>query len=107
MIPIDRFNLDLAQVKFLCDDEYSAEIFYVEETRKVSKTNVFSINSEKYECPVDLREKKIQVRFDRTRRDQFIVYFNDKRMGKASLLDVVHNAQQVRFNSSSNQGSSS
>ena len=99
MVPIDRFNLDLNQVIFLSDDEYSKEVFFMEENRKVSKTNVFSINSKKYECPVDLREKTVQVRFDRTRRDCFIVYFDEKRMGEASVLDVIHNADKVRFNS--------
>jgi len=94
MIPIDRFNLDLDRITFLIDDEYSEEIFFVEETRKVSKTNVFSINSQKYECPVDLREKKVQVRYDRTRRNKFTVYFNEQRMGEASLLDLHFNAHQ-------------
>ena len=98
MVPIDRFNLDLNRIKFLCDDEYSEEIFFVEQTRKVSKTNVFSINSQKYECPVDLREQKIQVRFDRTRRERFIVYFADKRMGEAILLDLHHNSRAIRKN---------
>ncbi|MES9858867.1 MAG: DDE-type integrase/transposase/recombinase, partial [Sedimenticola sp.] len=62
MIPIDRFNLDHARVHFLTDDEYTAEVFFVEVDRKVGKTNVFSINNQKYECPVDLRQKTIQVR---------------------------------------------
>ncbi len=92
MVPIDRFNLDHARIKFLTDDEYTEEVFFIEETRCVSKTNVFSINSQKYECPVDLREKKIQVRYDRSRRNRFVVYFNDKRMGEASLLDLHFNA---------------
>lgn len=94
MVPIDRFNLDLGRVRFLSDDQYSQEIFFVEETRKVSKTNVFSINSQQYECPVDLREKKIQVRFDRSRRNRFIVYFSDKRMGEATLLNLHYNAHK-------------
>lgn len=94
MIPIDRFNLDRDRIKFLTDDEFTEEVFFMEETRKVSKTNVFSINSQKYECPVDLREKKIQVRYSRTRRNRFIVYFADKRMGEASLLDLHYNASQ-------------
>lgn len=42
------------------------------------------------------RRKKIQVRYDRARRDKFIVYFNDKRMGQASLLDLYFNARQNR-----------
>ncbi len=88
MIPIDRFNLDHTRIKFLTNDEYSEDVFFIEEDRKVSKTNVFSINSQKYECPVDLREKKIHVRYDRTKRDRFIVYFADKRMGEATLLDL-------------------
>lgn len=94
MVPIDRFNLDHNRIQFLTDDEYTEEIFFIEENRKVSKTNVFSINSQKYECPVDLRDKKIQVRYDRTRRNRFIVYFDDKRMGEAALLDLHYNANQ-------------
>jgi putative transposase len=94
MIPLDRFNLDHNRITFLTDDEYTEEVFFIEEPRKVSKTNLFSINSQKYECPVDLREKTIQVRYNRTRRDRFIVYFGDQRMGEASLLDLHFNARQ-------------
>jgi hypothetical protein len=93
MPPIDRFNLDRNRVKFLTDDAYSAEVFFVEENRKVGKTNVFSINSQRYECPVDLREKAIQVRYDRMRRDRFIVYFAGQRMGEATVLDLHANAR--------------
>jgi len=96
MIPIDRFSLDNQRIKFLTDDEYSEEIFFTEEDRSVGKTNVFSINSQKYECPVDLREKRIQVRFDRNRRTRFVVYFSGKRMGEASLLNLHQNADQIR-----------
>lgn len=96
MIPIDRFNLDLDRVEFLTDDEFSEEIFFVEQQRKVSKTNVFSINAEKYECPVDLREKRVQVRYDRQRRDRFVVYFDGKRMGDATRLNLQHNALITR-----------
>ena len=99
MVPIDRFNLDHSRIHFLCDDEFTGEVFFIEETRKVSKTNVFSINSQKYECPVDLREKAIQVRYDRSRRNHFIVFFNDQRMGEASLLDLHYNANAYRKSS--------
>ena len=95
MVPVDRFNLDSSRIRFLTDDQYTEEVFFIEQDRKVSKTNVFSINSQKYECPVDLREKTIQVRFDRSRRDRFIVYFKDKRMGEANLLDLHFNARQT------------
>jgi hypothetical protein len=93
MAPIDRFNLDRDRVKFLADDAYSAEVFFIEESRKVGKTNVFSLNGLRHECPVDLREKSIQVRYDRMRRDQFIVYFDGQRMGEALVLDLHANAR--------------
>lgn len=96
MIPLDRFALDLDRVKFLTDDKYSREVFFREETRKVSKTNVFSINSQRYECPVDLRDKRVQVRFDRNRCDCFIVYFDNNRMGEARLLNCHVNAKLIR-----------
>jgi putative transposase len=98
MIPLDRFNLDRNRVRFLTDDAYSAEVFFVEENRKVSKTNVFSINSQRYECPVDLREKSIQVRYDRQQRDRFVVYFDGKRMGDANVLDLHANARARQQN---------
>jgi len=93
MAPVDRFNLDRNRVKFLTDDVYSAEVFFIEESRKVSKTNVFSINGQRHECPVDLREKTVQVRYDRQRRDRFIVYFDGLRMGEAAALDQHANAR--------------
>jgi putative transposase len=86
--------ISIIGITFLYDDETTEEIFFIEENRKVSKTNVFSINSQKYECPVDLRNKTIQVRYNRSSRDKFIVYFKDKRMGEASKLDLHFNAQQ-------------
>lgn len=94
MVPINRFNLDAARIHFLTDDEYSEEVFFVEETRKVSKTNVFSIHSQKYECPVDLREKTVQVRYDRMRKNKLIIFFADKRMGEATLLNLTWNAHR-------------
>jgi putative transposase len=96
MVPVDRFNLDRKRVQFLSDDAFSREVFFVEEERKVGKTNVFSINSQRYECPVDLREKIIQVRYDRLQRDCFIVYFAGQRMGEAQVLDLHANAKQLR-----------
>jgi hypothetical protein len=93
MAPIDRFNLDRNRIHFLTDDAFSAEVFFVEQTRKVSKTNVFSIHSQRYECPVDLRDKTIQVRFERMRCDHFVVYFANQRMGEATPLDLHANAR--------------
>lgn len=96
MIPLDRFALDLKRIRFLTDDEFSEEIFFIEQDRKVSKTNVFSLLSRQFECPVDLREKRIQVRYDRQRQHRFIVYFKNQRMGEATPLDLQHNAMMKR-----------
>lgn len=96
MVPVDRFNLDRKRVQFLTDDAFSREVFFIEEDRKVGKTNVFSINSQRYECPVDLREKIVQIRYDRLARDCFIVYFSGQRMGEAQVLDLHANARQIR-----------
>lgn len=92
MKPLDRFVLDHSRIHFLTDDEFTEEVFMVEVTRKVSKTNLFCINSQKWECPVDLRDKSVQVRYDRNNKKQFIVYFKDKRMGEASPLNLIYNA---------------
>lgn len=94
MVPIDRFNLDQSRIRFLTNDQYHDEVFFVEEDRKVNKTNVFSIQSQRYECPMDLREKSIQVRFDRNKKDRFIVYFAGKRMGEATRLNLCFNSQR-------------
>jgi len=94
MKPLDRFNLDHDRISFLANDAFTEEVFFVEEERRVSKVNVFSINNQKFECPVDLRNKTIQVRYNRRQRDCFIVYFNDQRMGEATPLNVYFNAQQ-------------
>ena len=96
MKPLDRFNLDYARIQYLSNDEFTEEVFFVEQERKVSKVNVFSINTQKYECPLDLRGKTIQVRYDRLRRDRYIVYFNDQRMGQATPLNLYFNAQQPK-----------
>lgn len=97
MAPIDRFNLDIGRVRFLTDDEYTAEVFFIEVERKVSKTNVFSLLSCRFECPVDLREQTVQVRYDRARRDRFVVYFAGRRMGVATPLQPELNVHRVRL----------
>ncbi|MBD8528302.1 DDE-type integrase/transposase/recombinase [Pseudomarimonas arenosa] len=92
MKPLDRFNLDIGRLQFLTDDAYSAEAFFLEFDRKVSKTNVFSLNAQRFECPVDLRGQTVQVRFDRQRPQHVIVFYAGQRMGEATVLDPVHNA---------------
>jgi putative transposase len=91
MKPIDRFNLDVRRIHYLTNDQFGAEVFYLESTRKVSKTNVFSLHAKRYECPVDLRNQTIDVRFDKSQQT-LIVFYQDKRMGEATLLDLTANA---------------
>jgi putative transposase len=93
MKPIDRFGIDLARVRFLPPSEHNDELFYAEATRKVKKDNTFSFRNRRYETPVDLRDKEIQLRHDR-RRDgatAIIIYHKGQRLGVARLLDAVAN----------------
>jgi transposase InsO family protein len=105
MKPIDRFGIDLARVRFLAPSEHHDELFYAEATRKVKKDNTFSFAGRRYETPVDLRDREIQLRFDRRRSDNpmsptrppaLIIYHKGQRQGAARLLDAVANGLQRR-----------
>ena len=93
MKPIDRFGIDLARVRFLSPSEHNDELFYAEATRKVKKDNTFSFHGRRYETLVDLRDKEIQLRYDRHRQDSsaVIIYHKGQRQGAARLLDAVAN----------------
>ena len=96
MKPIDRFGIDLSRVRFLAPSEHSDELFYAEATRKVKKDNTFSFQSRRYETPADLRDKEIQLRYDRHRGDNavspvVVIYREGQRIGPARLLDAVAN----------------
>lgn len=67
MKPIDRFGIDLARVRFLAPSEHNDELFFAEAVRKVKKDNTFSFAARRYETPVDLRDKEIQLRYNRER----------------------------------------
>jgi putative transposase len=99
MKPIDRFGIDLARVRFLTPSEHNDELFYAEATRKVKKDNTFSFAGRRYETPVDLRDKEIQLRHDRRRQDSaavVVIYHKGQRLGAARLLDTVANGLQRR-----------
>ena len=98
MKPIDRFGIDLARVRFLSPSEHNDELFYAEATRKVKKDNTFSFSGRRYETPVDLRDKEIQLRYDRHRHDTaaVVIYHKGQRQGAARLLDAVANGLQRR-----------
>jgi transposase InsO family protein len=98
MKPIDRFGIDVSRVRFLPPSEHSDELFYAEDERKVKKDNTFSFANRRYETPVDLRDKTIQIRFDRRRLDTtaVIIYHKGQRQGPARLLDAVANGLKRR-----------
>ena len=93
MKPIDRFGLDLKRIRFLPPDPANDELFFLEEDRRVSKTNTFQLQRILFEAPADVRGHQIQVRFDRLNFDHthVVVYFKNQRLGLATPLDLVSN----------------
>ncbi len=91
MKPIDRFGVDLSRIRFLSPSQDTDELFYAEATRTVKKDNTFSFQGQRYETPIDLRGKQIDVRYERHRKGAVIVYDNGRRLGHARLLDAVAN----------------
>jgi hypothetical protein len=98
MKPIDRFGIDLSRVRFLAPSEHSDELFFAEATRKVKKDNTFSFAGRRYESMVDLRDRELELRYDRHRSETsaVIIYHQGQRMGVARLLDAVANGQRRR-----------
>ena len=91
MKPIDRFGLDLGRVRFLAPNDVSDELFFVEQDRSVLADNTFSLKNTRFEAPRDLRNRKVQIRFDRLNFERAIVYFKGERMGEARPVDFVAN----------------
>ena len=91
MKPVNRFGLDLKRIRFLPPSEANDELFFAEETRKVKKDNTFSFKNRRFETPVDLRDKQIQIRYERVKLNVVIIYYKGDRMGKAKPLDTVAN----------------
>jgi putative transposase len=96
MRPIDRFGLDLGRIRFLPPGEANDELFFVEQDRKVLTDNTFSLRSVRFEAPRDLRNKKIQVRFDRKRFGRVVVFYQGQRMGQARPVDFHLNDRTPR-----------
>ena len=91
MKPIDRFAFDLKRIKFLEPSDIQDELFFAEETRKVKKDNTFSFKNTRYETPVDLRNKTITLRFDRSKFNRIIIYYKNQRIGEAKKLNLIEN----------------
>jgi len=96
MKPIDRFGVDLSRIRFLSPSESTDEMFYAEAVRTVKKDNTFSFQGVRYETPVDLRGKKVELRYERSRKGPVVVYDKGRRMGLARPLDAVANGLKRR-----------
>lgn len=93
MKPLDRFGMDLNQVRYLNQSAFSEELFFLEETRKVRIDNTFSFKNIRYEAPRDLRGQRIIIRFNRLTQTTPtpIVYESGVRLGAAAPLEPIHN----------------
>jgi len=98
MKPIDRFGVDLKRIRFLPPDPANDELFFAEDSRKVKKDNTFSFQNIRYEAPADLRDKEVQIRFDRFSPDRIILYYKNLRIGQANKLDLIANGLIKRNN---------
>ncbi len=96
MTPISRFALDAKFVKFLPPNQTHDELFYAEDQRMVKKDNTFSFKSIRYEPSADLRNKKINIRYERNKLDKVIVYYKNHRIGKAREVDLILNSKIKR-----------
>ena len=81
MKPIDRFGVDLSRIRFLSPSESTDELFYAEAVRTVKKDNTFSFQSVRYETPVDLRGRKVELRYERHRQGTVVIYDKGRRLG--------------------------
>jgi len=96
MKPIDRYGVDLARIRFLSPSESTDELFFAETTRTVKKDNTFSFQSVRYETPVDLRGRKVELRYERHRQGTVVIYDKGQRLGVARPLDAVANGLRRR-----------
>jgi putative transposase len=94
MKPVDRFALDSKRLQFLSPSEENDELFFAEEERVVKNDNTFSFKSNRYETPVHLAGKKIQIRFDRRTMHPLVIYYKNQRMGQAVPLDLIQNGRR-------------
>lgn len=93
MKPIDRYNLDSNRIRFLPDLQHNDELFYNEDKRTVLNDNTFHFKKTRYETPVYLAGRKIDIRFDRNNPKTIpVVYYKGERIGPAKPVDFIANA---------------
>lgn len=100
MSPVDRFGLDLNRIRFLPPNPANDELFYLEDKRKVIADNTFSFRNIRFEAPCDLRNREVQIRFDRLADPArgIVVYYKNERMGLAYPLDATANDRAPQSN---------
>jgi putative transposase len=92
MSPLDRYALDRRRIRYLPPNETNDELFFVEEDRHVRTDNTFSFKNIRFETPRHLPDRKIQVRYQRSRpTHRVVVYYKGERMGEARRLDPIAN----------------
>ena len=97
MKPIDRFGIDLSRIRFLPPNQANDELFFVEKDRTVRNDNTFSLNNVRFEAPRDLRNRKVQVRYNRQHfNNRAIVFYKTERMGQARPVDFIANDRAPR-----------
>ena len=60
------------------------------------KTNTFSLHNVTFECSADMREKVIEARFEAINKQKVIVYYKEKRIGPAHIVNLHLNATLKR-----------
>jgi len=98
MKPVERYALDRERVQYLPANQYSEELFMMEETRGVGADNTFSYKRIRYEAPADLRKKTIHIRYNKVPAGhkssvpiRIPVYYKGNRIGQAKALDRIAN----------------
>jgi len=57
----------------------------------VKNDNTLSLRNIRFEAPRDLRNRKVQVRYDRNHFNKVIIYYKGQRMGQARPVDYLAN----------------
>lgn len=92
MKPLDRYYLDRDRIRHLSDNEFCAELFYLEKNARVRTDNTFQYNKIRYEAPRDVRNQTVTIRYSRIDPSVYpIVYLEAERHGEALPIDFIHN----------------
>ena len=80
MKPLDRFHLDCSRIRHLSQNDFCAELFYLERGAKIRTDNTFQYNKVRFEAPRDVRNQSVIIRYSRIDPQAYpIVYFEGER----------------------------